>query len=152
VACSAPGASTPAADGKSSAAAVATALPSTPVTLNFYLETGFPLPQKLADEFQKQYPNVTIKVREDQFAALTQNAPRVMASADAPDLIRLPTIVDSAKDGLLADLDTYAKAYGWDKYSSGLMQQLRVSPVGIRGSGPLYALGIGYNVTGVFSN
>jgi ABC-type glycerol-3-phosphate transport system substrate-binding protein len=122
------------------------------VTLNFYIESGFPLPEKLAAEFQKQYPNIKIKIREDQFAVLTQNAPRVMASNDAPDLIRLPTIVDSAKDGLLANLDPYAKAYGWDTYPSGLLDQMRVSSQGTRGSGPLYALGIGYDITGVFYN
>jgi len=151
-ACGAPGGGSTSAATAPSGSAASTQLPSAPVTLNFYLETGFPLAQKLVDEFHKQHSNVTIKVREDQFAVLTQNAPRVMASADAPDLIRLPTIVDSAKDGLLANLDGYATAYGWDKYSSGLMQQLRVGADGTRGSGPLYALGIGYNVTGVFYN
>ncbi len=152
-ACGGPGSgSSPSTETTGTSAAVSTALPSAPVTLNFYLETGFPLAQKLVDEFHKQYPNITVKVREDQFATLTQNAPRVMASADAPDLIRLPTIVDSAKDGLLTNLDAYAAAYGWDKYSPGLMQQLRVSAEGTRGSGPLYALGLGYNVTGVFYN
>jgi ABC-type glycerol-3-phosphate transport system substrate-binding protein len=151
-ACSAPGTGSTPAVTSAGGSAVSTELPSEPVTLSFYLETGFPLVQKLADEFHRQHPNVTIKVREDQFAVLTQNAPRVMASADAPDLIRLPTIVDSAKDGLLANLDDYAGAYGWDRYASGLMQQLRVGSDGTRGSGPLYALGIGYNVTGVFYN
>lgn len=129
-----------------------TSAPKGPVTLNFYLESGFPLPEKLAAEFEKQYPNVKIQIREDQFAVLTQNAPRVMASNDAPDLIRLPTIVTSAKDGLLANLDGYAKAYGWDQYPSGLLNQMRVSSQGVRGSGPLYALGIGYDITGVFYN
>jgi raffinose/stachyose/melibiose transport system substrate-binding protein len=152
-ACGAPGSSAPAAQSSTGAAgqAFATTAPKGPVTLNFYIESGFPLPEKLAAEFQKQYPNVKIKLREDQFAVLTQNAPRVMAGNDAPDLIRLPTIVSSAKDGLLANLDGYAKAYGWDKYPAGLLNQMRVSQ-GVRGSGPLYAMGIGYDVTGVFYN
>lgn len=152
-ACGAPG-SSPAASssGAATGQSVVTSPPKGPVTLNFYLESGFPLPEKLAAEFEKQYPNVKIKIREDQFAALTQNAPRVMASNDAPDLIRLPTIVSSAKDGLLANLNGYAKAYGWDKYPSGLLNQMRVSSQGVRGSGPLYALGIGYDITGVFYN
>lgn len=152
-ACSAPGSNSAAeASGDSSGKAVNTTAPNEPITLNFYVETGFPLPEKLADEFQKQYPNVKIKLRQDQFAVITQNAPRVMAGSDAPDLIRIPTIVASAKDGLLANLDGYAQAYGWDKFSSGLIDQMRVSKNGIRGSGSLYALGIGYNVTGVFYN
>lgn len=152
-ACGAPGSGAPAAQPSSGTTGqtVATTAPKGPVTLNFYVETGFPLPEKLAAEFQKEYPNVKIKIREDQFAVLTQNAPRVMAGNDAPDLIRLPTIVASAKDGLLADLDSYAKAYGWDGYPAGLLNQMRVSQ-GVRGSGPLYAMGVGYNITGVFYN
>jgi raffinose/stachyose/melibiose transport system substrate-binding protein len=149
---SAPSASAAGASADASGQSVATTAPKGPVTLNFYVETGFPLPEKLADEFQKEYPNIKIKLREDQFQVLTQNAPRVMAGNDAPDLIRLPTIVNSVKDGLLADLDPYAHAYGWDKYPAGLMNQMRVSSQGIRGSGPLYALGIGYDITGVFYN
>lgn len=152
-ACSAPGSSSGGAGAKSAAGkAVSTSAPKGAVTLHFYVETGFPLPVKLAEEFQKQYPNVKIKIRQDQFAVITQNAPRVMASSDAPDLIRIPTIVASVKDGLLADLDGYAQTYGWDKYSTGLIDQMRVSDKGVRGSGPLYALGIGYNVTGIFYN
>ena len=151
-ACSAPGSSAPEASEAPAPDAISTEAPTEEVTLEFYTETGFPLPEKLADEFMTQYPNVTIEFRKDQFATLTQNAPRVMASDDAPDLIRLPTIVDSAKDGLLADLDPYAAAYGWDQYSQGLLDQMRVSEDGVRGSGPLYAMGLGYNVTGVFYN
>lgn len=152
-ACGAPGGSTDSGTASASASgAVSTAAPTGDVTLDFYVETGFPLPVKLVEEFQKQYPNIKVKLRQDQFAVITQNAPRVMASDNSPDLIRLPTIVDSAKNGLLADLDPYAQAYGWDKYSPGLLNQMRVSKEGIRGSGPLYAMGLGYNVTGVFYN
>lgn len=151
-ACGAPGASPAASSGSATGQAIVTSAPKGPVTLNFYLESGFPLPEKLAAEFEKQYPNVKIQIREDQFAVLTQNAPRVMAGNDSPDLIRLPTIVSSAKDGLLANLDGYAHAYGWDQYPSGLLNQMRVSSQGIRGSGSLYALGIGYDITGVFYN
>jgi len=78
-----------------------------------YFETGFPLPKALTDEFTKQFPNVTWDIREDQFAVITQNAPRVLAD-DPPDLMRLPSISDLAKDKLLLDLDPYAKAFGWD--------------------------------------
>src|SRR5512139_3707893 len=56
-----------------------------PVTVNAYFETGFPMPKALTDEFSKQHPNVTWKIREDQFAVITQNAPRVLAD-DPPDL------------------------------------------------------------------
>jgi hypothetical protein len=50
-----------------------------------YLETGFPITKALTTEFTKQYPNVKWDIREDQFAVITQNAPRVLAD-DPPDL------------------------------------------------------------------
>src|SRR5688572_27534229 len=38
-----------------------------PVVLNASFETGFDLPFKLAEEFTKQYPNVTWDIKQDQF-------------------------------------------------------------------------------------
>ena len=70
------------------------------VTLEAYVETGFPLFGELAKEFEKQFPNVKINIREDQFAVITQNAPRVLAD-DPPDLMRLPQMSELAKEGLL---------------------------------------------------
>ncbi|HET8844903.1 MAG TPA: extracellular solute-binding protein [Ktedonobacteraceae bacterium] len=131
---------------------VNTALPTGPVTLDLYIETGFPLPKRLADEFTRQHPNVTFNIREDQFQVITENGPRQMAGSNPPDLVRLPQVVGPAKQGLLLNLDPYYKAYGWDKWSQSLLDQMRVGSDGIRGHGPLYGLGIGYNVTGVFYN
>lgn len=126
--------------------------PSEPVTLDFYLETGFDLPDRLAAEFTRQFPQVTFDIRKDQFAVITENGPRVMASGNAPDLIRLPQVVGPAQDGLALNLDPYYEAYGWDAWSQSLLAQMRVGDDGIRGHGSLYGLGIGYNVTGVFYN
>src|SRR4051794_30799248 len=64
---------------------------TTPIALSGYFETGFPLPKNLADEFPKQHPSVKWNIREDQFAVITQNAPRVLG-ADPPDLMRLPQV------------------------------------------------------------
>ena len=61
-----------------------------PVVLNSYFETGFPLPSKLAAEFTRQFPNVTFDIKEDQFANMMENSPRLLAEDNAPDLIRLP--------------------------------------------------------------
>jgi len=122
-----------------------------PVTLNAYFETGFPIYKALTDEFSKQFPNVKWNIRYDQFAALTSNAPRVLAN-DPPDLIRLPQVSDLAKDHLLKNLDGYATAFGWDKWPASQLQSMRVADDGSRGSGPLYAMGINYSMTGVFYN
>jgi raffinose/stachyose/melibiose transport system substrate-binding protein len=119
--------------------------------LSGYFETGFPVPKKLADEFTKQYPNVKWKIREDQFAVITQNAPRVLAD-DPPDLMRLPQVSELVKDHLLKDLDGYAQAFGWDKWPASQLEQMRVNADGTRGGGPLYAMGLNFSMTGIFYN
>ena len=123
-----------------------------PVVLNAYFETGFDLPFKLSDEFTKEYPNVTWNVKQDQFANLINETPRLLAGDNPPDLIRLPTLVSFAKDGLLKNLDDYAKAFGWDKWPVPQLNQARVAADGTRGSGPLYAMGLNYSLTGIFYN
>jgi raffinose/stachyose/melibiose transport system substrate-binding protein len=123
-----------------------------PVTMDAYFETGFPLPKALTSEFTKQYPNVKWDVREDQFAVITQNAPRVLAD-DPPDLMRLPQVSELVKDGLLKNLDGYAKAFGWDKWPASQLQQMRLGPGGHpRGEGSLYAMGLNFSMTGVYYN
>lgn len=154
-ACSAPGASeepeeTTASETGSSDGGAPTC-GTEPVTLKAYLETGFPLATELMDEFSTQYPNVTFDTREDQFAVLTQNAPRVLVD-DPPDLMRLPQMSELASDGLLLDLDEYATAFGWDAWPASQLEQMRVDEEGRRGNGPLYAMGLNFSMTGVFYN
>ena len=103
--------------------------------LSAYFETGFDLPFKLADEFTKQFPNVTWDIKQDQFANLINAAPRLLAGDTPPDLLRLPTLVSFAKDGLLMNLDNYAKAFGWDKWPVPQLDQNRVATDGTRGTG-----------------
>ncbi len=123
-----------------------------PVTLNAYFETGFDLPFKLSDEFTKEYPNVTWDIKQDQFANLINETPRLLSGDNPPDLIRLPTMVSFAKQGLLKNLDGYATAFGWDKWPMAQINQNRVASDGTRGSGSLYAWGLNYSLTGVFYN
>ena len=147
--CGGPGAAQP--QGRTAVNAAA-GCGTVPVTLNAYVETGFPVPNALAAEFSKQYPNVTWSFRTDQFAVITQNAPRVLAT-DPPDLMRLPLIQNLVRDGLLLDLDPYWRAYGWDKWPRSELEQLFVAPGGRSlGTGSLYAMGLNYSMTGVFYN
>ena len=151
-ACSAPGSAQSQSTTGTTATSAASGCGKAPVTLNAYIETGFPVPNALMTAFSKQYPNVKFNIREDQFAVITQNAPRVLAN-DPPDLMRLPSISDLVKDGLLKNLDPYAKAFGWDKWPSSELVQLRLGPGGRpRGEGSLYAMGLNYSMTGVFYN
>lgn len=121
------------------------------VVLDMYIETGFPLPKELAAEFTNQHPNVTFDIREDQFAVITQNAPRVLQDSP-PDLMRLPQMSELASGGLLLDLDPYAEAYGWVDWPESQLEQLRVDEDGRRGTGPLYGMGLNFSMTGVFYN
>jgi raffinose/stachyose/melibiose transport system substrate-binding protein len=123
-----------------------------PVVLNGYFETGFDLPFKLSAEFTKEYPNVTWNISQDQFANLITSAPLLLASDNPPDLLRLPTMVSYAKDGLLMNLDTYATEFGWDKWPMAQINQNRLATDGTRGSGTLFAWGLNYSLTGVFYN
>ncbi|ADG76244.1 extracellular solute-binding protein family 1 [Cellulomonas flavigena DSM 20109] len=154
-ACSAPGADSTADDAADDGATTAAdgdwTCGTDDVTLDAYLETGFPLSAALFEEFEKQYPNVTFDVREDQFAVITQNAPRVLAD-NPPDLMRLPQMSDLVGDGLLYNLDEAAAHFGWDEWPASQLAQMRVDDEGRRGDGPLYAMGKNYSMTGVFYN
>jgi len=123
-----------------------------PVTLNAVFETGFDLPFELADEFTNQYPNVTFDINQDQFANLINTTPRLLSGDNPPDLIRLPTMVTFANQGLLKDLDGYAETFGWNDWPVPQLDQNRVAEDGTRGSGTLYAMGLNYSLTGIFYN
>jgi raffinose/stachyose/melibiose transport system substrate-binding protein len=152
--CGGPGTDSPAGTATGTSVAKAPTCGTAPVTLNAYFEStsSFPMPKELTTEFSKQYPNVTWKIREDQFAVITQNAPRVLAD-DPPDLMRLPQVSELVKDNLLKNLDGYGKAFGWDKWPASQLEQLRLAPGGRpRGEGSLYAMGLNFSMTGVFYN
>lgn len=125
---------------------------SSPVTMNAYFETGFDLPFKLSDEFTNQFPNVKWDIKQDQFTNLINETPRLLSGDNPPDLIRLPTMVSFAKEGLLKNLDSYAQAFGWNDWPVPQLNQNRVAADGTRGSGSLYAMGLNYSLTGVFYN
>ena len=134
-------------------AAVAQDCGPEPVVLNAYFETGFPLPTRLAEEFTRQFPDVTFDIREDQFANLMENSPRLLSQEGAPDLLRLPSISDLVTNDLLLNLDGYYDSFGWDAFPESQLVQLRVDDSGRpRGVGSLYAMGLNYSTTGVFYN
>ena len=123
-----------------------------PVELRAYFETGFDLPFELADEFTRQFPNVTWDISQDQFTNLMNATPRLLSGDNPPDLIRLPSMVSLVNDGLLLNLDDYATQFGWDQWSAAQLAQNRVAEDGTRGAGSLYAMGLNYSLTGVFYN
>jgi raffinose/stachyose/melibiose transport system substrate-binding protein len=106
----------------------------------------------ITDAFTALHRNVTFKITGEDFAALQQNAPKLMASGNVPDLITLPTPGNTIKDRLVANLDEYAAAYGWNKFPASQLDQWRFDNAGVRGRGSLYGIGIGFTLTGVYYN
>ena len=131
------------------------ALPSCgtdPVMMKVVFETGWDMPTLLTEEFTRQFPNVTWDISMEQFANLITTTPMLLASDNPPDLIRLPTMVTFAQDGLLKNLDDYATAFGWNDWPVPQLNQNRLDANWVRGSGTLYAMGLNYSMTGVFYN
>ena len=131
------------------------ALPSCgtdPVVMKVVFETGWDMPTLLTEEFTRQFPNVTWDISMEQFANLITTTPMLLASDNPPDLIRLPTMVTFAQDGLLKNLDDYATAFGWNDWPVPQLNQNRLDANWVRGSGTLYAMGLNYSMTGVFYN
>ena len=120
--------------------------------MNVVFETGWDMPTQLTEEFTRQFPNVTWDISMDQFANLITTTPMLLSSDNPPDLIRLPTMVTFAKDGLLKNLDEYADAFGWNDWPVPQINQNRLDANYVRGSGTLYAMGFNYSMTGVFYN
>jgi raffinose/stachyose/melibiose transport system substrate-binding protein len=123
-----------------------------PVVMKVVFETGWDMPTQLTEEFTKQFPNVTWDISMEQFANLITTSPMLLTSDNPPDLIRLPTMVTFAQDGLLKNLDDYAAAFGWNDWPVPQLNQNRLDENWIRGSGTLYAMGLNYSMTGVFYN
>jgi raffinose/stachyose/melibiose transport system substrate-binding protein len=115
-------------------------------------ETGWDMPTQLTEEFTSQFPNVTWDISMDQFSNLITTTPMLLASDNPPDLIRLPTMVSFAQDGLLKNLEDYATAFGWNDWPVPQLNQNRLDANWVRGSGTLYAMGLNYSMTGVFYN
>src|SRR3954468_11720007 len=124
-----------------------------PVTMNAYVETGFQVPISLMNEFHRQHPSVTWKIRQDAFAVITQNAPLVLSGPNPPDIMRLPQVSGLVKDHLLKNLDGYFKAFRWNRFPASQLAQVRMPATGRpRGTGSLWAFGLNYSLTGVFYN
>ena len=124
-----------------------------PITLQGYFESGFPDVTDLTTAFTKQYPTAKWAVREDPFATITQDAPLTLGGPNPPDLMRLPTIGGLVADHVLKNLTGYYDEYHWNTFPASQLAQLRTAPTGVGvGTGPLYAMGLNYSLTGVFYN
>lgn len=159
-ACGTPG-STVSSSG-SSTGPVSTTITKEPVTLKI-LDTGTePGPnaeyKELIARFERKYPNVTVERTPEPFESLLSNVKLRLSSGEAPDISEgnPGAQVDGAlvKGGLIRPLDSYAKAYGWDKIWSAKTQATNMySTDGEEfGKGSLYGISPRGEVVGVFYN
>jgi raffinose/stachyose/melibiose transport system substrate-binding protein len=93
-----------------------------------------------------------VTTRFDPDDVQAQNAPRVLASDDPPDIARINALADIVGNGQLTNLDPWADAYGWDELPEGQLAMYRVSEDGVRGSGSQYTLASGFVLTGLYYN
>ncbi len=102
--------------------------------------------------FEAQHPNVSIETRYDPDDIQAQNAPRVLASDDPPDLARVNALADIVDNKQLTKLDAWADVYGWDELPEGQLAMYRVDDDGVRGSGTQYTVASGFVLTGLYYN
>jgi multiple sugar transport system substrate-binding protein/raffinose/stachyose/melibiose transport system substrate-binding protein len=148
--------STPGSDGGAVNAdeptAASTDLGTEPVTITLYDGAGLKaIDDALIAAFTEKHPHVTVETRFDPDNVQAQNAPRVLASDNPPDLARIVALGDIVGNDLLTPLTPWAEAYGWD-VPEGQMAMYTVDDEGVRGSGTQYTVASGFVTTGVFYN
>ncbi len=151
-ACSAPG-SEAGGETEVDAESVSTDLGDEPIELTLYDGAGLKaIDEALIAAFEEKHPNVTITTRFDPDDVQAQNAPRVLASDDPPDIARINALADIVGNDQLTNLDPWAEAYGWDELPEGQLAMFRVSDEGVRGSGSQFTMASGFVLTGIYYN
>jgi raffinose/stachyose/melibiose transport system substrate-binding protein len=96
--------------------------------------------------FEKKYPNITVQRQSITWTDLMQELPLKLRSPNPPDIVppnngwqSLGTLVQG---GLVDNLDSYAKAYGWDKsVPASILRQQEFSANGQQmGTGVLFGM------------
>lgn len=76
--------------------------------------------EQMTANFEKKYPNVTIKLKFMDFNSLVNTVNRALASNSGPDITEgnqgYQTDALQVKAKLILPLDKYVKAYGWNKW------------------------------------
>ena len=142
------GQSSPAPSGASTAPSCGT----DPVELLAYFETGFTLLGDLANEFSRQFPNVTWNIRQDQFTNLMQETSRLLHERQ-PARPHPAAVDDRPCQGRAAQEPRPVRhRFRLGQVAAGGVRaepRRRERP---RGIGSLYAAGLNSSMTGVFYN
>lgn len=113
---------------------------------------------RLNAQFERKYPNVTIKRVNRDFGQLKTLLKLAISGPHAPDVVEAnqgwPDMGQLVKAGLLLPLDNYAKAYGWDqKVPENVLKVSSWTPDGRQfGTGNLYGYTTMGEIVGVYYN
>jgi raffinose/stachyose/melibiose transport system substrate-binding protein len=111
---------------------------------------------ELNRQFMAKYPNITIKRVAKSFTDLNTTLKLAVSGDKAPDVVEAnqgrQVMGQLVKAGLLQPLDTYAKAYGWDKrWAKTLLDLNRFSADGKEfGTGNLYGVSQMGEIVGIY--
>ncbi|WP_415447043.1 ABC transporter substrate-binding protein [Bifidobacterium aquikefiri] len=138
--------------GTATAGAVSTDIGSAKYSLTLWDGAGLKTyDDALIKAFEAKYPAITIKPTYDPDNVSQQDGPRIIASADAPDIARVTDINSAVRGKHLTNLDAYAKAYSWNLPKSQT-EVYTVNSSGKIGAGSLYAVPSGISMTGMYWN
>lgn len=113
---------------------------------------------RLNAEFQKRYPNVTIKRVTRSFSDLKTTLRLALSSADPPDAVQAnqgyPDMGAFVEGGLLQPVGRYARAYGWTKrFPAQLLSLNTFSADGTRWqTGELFGVSQTGEIVGLYYN
>jgi raffinose/stachyose/melibiose transport system substrate-binding protein len=114
--------------------------------------------KRLNKQFQKKYPNVTIKRTSKSFSDLKTTLKTALSGKQPPNVVEVnqgyPDMVSFVKAGLLRPLDRYDSKYGWSKrYPKALTDLNRVNADATEfGHGKLYGLSQMGEYVGIYYN
>ncbi|MDR1427504.1 MAG: extracellular solute-binding protein [Bifidobacteriaceae bacterium] len=112
----------------------------------------------LVEEFQAEYPNITINRVEQSFEDLATTLALALTDPNPPDIVQANNARNDmgafVEAGQLLDLDPYSEAYGWgERFPETVLKNSRYSSDGkVFGEGTLYGLPQVGEVVGVFYN
>jgi raffinose/stachyose/melibiose transport system substrate-binding protein len=99
---------------------------------------------KAIKDFEAKYPGAKVKFEEKGFEQIQKNANLILNSDSAPDVMEYnkgnATAGLLSKLGLLTNLTSTVKSYGWDKKLSPSLQTTARYDNGIMGSGNWYGV------------
>lgn len=130
-----------------------------PTTLKVWIVSeAEPQVDALNREFERRYPNVTVRTVSKAYEDLVTTAKLALSSDEAPDVITIDAGIrdlgELAKGRLIVPLDPYADAYGWtERFGQALLESNRATDDGrVTGRGRLYGVSQFGEMVGVFYN